>query len=127
LAKHQARGVEKGERRDGVDASIFDQEHLRQYTGDDLELQRELVSLFLSHFAPVRMQLEAARSVQDWKFAAHSLKGSARSIGAPQIAALAEKLDALDQAAPQNVTKRLLDGLDTAMAAFAAEVKKAIG
>jgi len=114
--------------REEIDQAIFDQDHLRQYTGDDLALQREVVELFLGHFAPVRTQLDAARSAQDWKFAAHSLKGSARSVGAPRVAAIAEKLDAMDfEESMMNRKTRLLDDLDAAMAAFAAEVKKAIG
>jgi HPt (histidine-containing phosphotransfer) domain-containing protein len=118
--------VQQGEREE-VEAAIFDQEQLRQYTGDDLALQRELVTSFLGHFAPVRTQLGSARSAHVWKFAAHSLKGSARSIGAPQIAALADKMDAIGFEEPQNSKTRLLDELDAAMVGFAAEVKKAIG
>jgi HPt (histidine-containing phosphotransfer) domain-containing protein len=126
LSKRQAREVQKGGRQE-IDRSIFDQEHLQQYTGDDLGLQRELVNLFVSHFAPVRTQLDAAGSSADWKFASHSLKGSARSIGAPRIAALAEQLEIIAFEAPKDDKLRLLDELDRAMAVFAAEVKKAIG
>ena len=79
------------------------------------------------HFAPVRTQLDAARSSQDWKFAAHSLKGSARSIGAPRVAAVADKLDAMAFEEPASRKSQLLNELDTAIAAFASEVKKAIG
>lgn len=111
---------------DKVDPAVFDRGHLRQYTGDDPALERELVSLFLGHFAPVRAQLDAARSAQDWKFAAHSLKGSARSIGAPRVAALAEKLEIMGFDEPQNSKTLMLDELDAAMAAFAGEVKKVV-
>lgn len=126
MSKRQVTGVQEGGREE-VDPAIFDQEHLRQYTGDDLALQRELVNLFLGHFAPVRTQLDAARSSQDWKFAAHSLKGSARSIGAPRVAAVADKLDAMAFEEPASRKTQLLNELDTAIAAFASEVKKAIG
>lgn len=110
-----------------IDPAIFDREHLGQYTGGDPALERELVTLFLGHFAPVRAQLEAAQTAYDWKFASHSLKGSARSIGAPQLATLAEKLELMGVEAPSTSKKVMLDELDTAMAAFAAEVKKAVG
>jgi len=126
LSKRRARGVQEGEREE-ADPAIFDHEHLRQYTGKDPALEYELVNLFLSHFAPVRTQLDAACSAQEWKFAAHSLKGSARSIGAPQLAVLADELDTTDFEAPQDSKARLLDELDAAMAAFAREVKKATG
>jgi HPt (histidine-containing phosphotransfer) domain-containing protein len=117
----------QGGRRKQPDPAIFDLEHLRQYTGDDRVLQRELVNLFLGHFAPVRTQLDTARSTEEWKFSAHTLKGSARSIGAPAVAALADKLDAIEFDDPQIEKTRLLDALDAAMAAFAWEVKKTIG
>ncbi len=121
----QVGSIEEG-RGDEVDPAVFDRGHLRQYTGDDPALERELVSLFLGHFAPVRAQLDAARSAQDWKFAAHSLKGSARSIGAPRVAALAEKLEIMGFDEPQNSKTLMLDELDAAMAAFAGEVKKVV-
>jgi HPt (histidine-containing phosphotransfer) domain-containing protein len=116
----------EGEREE-ANPAIFDHEHLRQYTGGDPKLEVELVHLFLSHFAPVRTQLDAARSAQDWRFAAHSLKGSARSIGAPELAAVAERLDAMSFEVPQDSKAGLLDELDAAMAAFAREVKKTVG
>ncbi len=126
MSKRPARRVQEREREE-ADPAIFDQEHLHQYTGGDPALERELVNLFLSHFVPVRTQLDAARSAQEWKFAAHSIKGSARSMGAPQIAALADRLDSLEFEVPKASKARLLDELDAAMAAFANEVKKTIG
>jgi HPt (histidine-containing phosphotransfer) domain-containing protein len=113
-------------RTDKLDPAIFDREHLSQYTNGDAALERELVTLFLVQFAPFRSQLDAALSEYDWKFAAHSLKGSARSIGAPAIAALTEKLEAMGFDAPGRSKKRALDQLDAAMSAFADEVKKAV-
>lgn len=126
MAKGPARGVQEGEDEEPGRA-IFDQEHLRQYTGGDPALERELVDLFLSHFAPVRTQLETARSARDWKFAAHSLKGSARSIGAPRVAALAEQLDNMAFEVPTDIKARLLDELELTMAEFARAVKNSIG
>lgn len=117
-----ARGGESGE----ADPAIFDREHLNQYTGGEPALERELVTLFLGHFAPVRTQLEQANSAKDWKFAAHSLKGSARSIGAPQIANIAEQLEIMGFDAAERSKKQILDALDQAMAAFADEAKKAV-
>jgi HPt (histidine-containing phosphotransfer) domain-containing protein len=110
----------------GVDPAVFDREHLSQYTNGDPALERELVTLFLDHFAPVRRQLEGAQSAYDWKFAAHSLKGSARSIGAPQLGTLAEKLEVMGFEATEPSKKQALDELEAAMAAFAGEVKKVV-
>jgi HPt (histidine-containing phosphotransfer) domain-containing protein len=110
-----------------ADPAVFDREHLNQYTGGDAALERELLGLFLGHFAPVRTQLEASASAKDWKFASHSLKGSARSIGAPQLAMLAEKLENMGFEAPEESKIPALDELDEAMSAFADEVKKVTG
>lgn len=118
--------AQEGQKTSKVDLAIFDREHLSQYTGGDAALERELLGLFLGHFAPVRSQLDAALSAQNWKFAAHTLKGSARSIGAPQIAALAEKLEIMGFDASGKSKKQTLDALDAALTAFAGEVKKAV-
>lgn len=123
MPKGQSDAEQRNERGE-VDPAIFDRAHLSQYTGGDQTLERELVSLFLGQFAPIRAQLDAAASPQDWKFAAHSLKGSARSIGAPQIASLAEKLETIGHGGQEAGRKVLLDKLDEAMAAFAAEIEK---
>ena len=125
LSGWQATGAQGGES-GGADPAIFDREHLNQYTGGEPALERELVTLFLGHFAPVRTQLEQATSAKDWKFAAHSLKGSARSIGAPQIANIAEQLEIMGFAGTESGKKQILDALDQAMAAFADETKRAI-
>ncbi len=106
------------------DPAIFDREHLRQYTSGEEVLERELIGLFLGQLAPIRAQLDATASPQDWKFASHSLKGAARSIGAPQIAALAERLDSLGPDEAAEARSEALAQLDEAMAAFAAEVEK---
>lgn len=107
--------------------AIFDRQHLSQYTGGDETLERELIGLFLAQFSPVRTQLDNAVTAEDWKFAAHSLKGSARSIGAPRIATLAEELEDLGWEGAATAKKDLLSELDRAMAAFAAEAEKLSG
>lgn len=107
-----------------ADPAIFDRKHLSQYTGGDDALERELVGLFLAQFAPVQAQLNEAASADDWKFAAHSLKGSARSIGAPRIAALTEEIEDIGWTGEAKLKKRVLAELDEAMAAFAAEAEK---
>jgi HPt (histidine-containing phosphotransfer) domain-containing protein len=125
VSRRQADGT-KTDKSSAADLTVFDRVHLHQYTGGDQALERELVSLFLGHFAPVRRQLEEAAMAQDWKFAAHSLKGSARSIGAPRIAAIAEELEAIGFNAPGASKAKALAALDEAMASFADKVKKAI-
>jgi HPt (histidine-containing phosphotransfer) domain-containing protein len=110
-----------------VDPAIFDRGHLRQYTSGDEGLERELLGLFLGQFAPIRAQLHAAVTADDWKFAAHTLKGSARSIGAAEIGALAEKLELIGLAADAEVKAQVLADLDQAMSAFTTEAAKILG
>ena len=109
-----------------LDPAIFDRKHLRQYTSGDLNLERELLGLFLGQFTPIRTQLVGAATANDWKFAAHTLKGSARSIGAPQIGELAEKLELMGFEAPADSRAQVLADLDRALAAFAAEADKVL-
>jgi HPt (histidine-containing phosphotransfer) domain-containing protein len=110
-----------------VDPAIFDRGHLRQYTSGDEGLERELLGLFLGQFAPITAQLHAAVTADDWKFAAHTLKGSARSIGAAEIGALAEKLELIGLAAAADVKAQVLADLDQAMSAFTTEAAKILG
>ena len=109
-----------------LDPAIFDRKHLRQYTSGDAGLERELLGLFLGQFTPIRTQLDGAATATDWKFAAHTLKGSARSIGAPQIGALAEQLELMGFEAPADSRAQVLADLDRALAAFAAEAAKVL-
>ena len=128
LTKRQPKARQKS-RSDSPDPAIFDRAHLHQYTAGDGALERELIGLFLAQFVPIRAQLSAAESADDWKFAAHTIKGSARSIGAPQIAALAEEIEAIGRNGAKKKGKakaKVLARLDKAIAAFAVEAEKVV-
>jgi len=116
----------RASRPEDADPPIFDRAQLHQYTAGNGALERELIGLFLGQFAPIRAQLDAAQSGDDWKFAAHTLKGSARSIGAPKIAALAERLETMGYPGPKRRKQAILSELDRAMAAFAIEAEKVV-
>lgn len=62
-------------------AATLDIEHFRAMTGDDPALQAELRELFAAQAALWRRLLVADAPVQTWRDAAHTLKGSARSLG----------------------------------------------
>ncbi len=109
-----------------TDPAIFDRAHLRQYTNGSEALERELIGLFLGQLAPIRAQLDAASSENDWKFAAHTLKGSARSIGAPRIAALAEELELIGYEGAAETKAQLLAELEQAMAAFTGAAERVL-
>jgi len=69
--------------------AAIDHAHLRRYTMGDLQLEREVLDLFASELPRTLASLQAAATPKDWKMAAHTLKGSARTVGAWRVAAAA--------------------------------------
>jgi HPt (histidine-containing phosphotransfer) domain-containing protein len=69
--------------------------HLSRYTLGDRALEREVLELFCAQSAIYVDRLRSASSDKEWRDAAHSLKGSARAIGAWRVAAAAENAEAL--------------------------------
>jgi HPt (histidine-containing phosphotransfer) domain-containing protein len=76
-----------------VSAEVLDRRHLARYTMENLELEREIVALFLQQLPSTLNLLKAASSAADWKLAAHTLKGSAAAVGAMEINCLAMELE----------------------------------
>lgn len=72
-----------------------DLEHLSRYTLGERSLEREVLELFCAQSVLYLEQLRAAMSDKAWKDAAHSLKGSARAVGAWRAAQAAERAEAL--------------------------------
>lgn len=68
----------------------LDLEHLSKQTFGDKDLESEVLELFLSHSAKSIMQMKTAQTDKDWGEAMHSIKGSARTIGAWTLGHLAE-------------------------------------
>ncbi|PHR59236.1 MAG: phosphotransferase [Robiginitomaculum sp.] len=73
----------------------IDLEHLHQYTGDDLNLEKEIYSLFREQVRMWLRMLVADADNEAWSSAAHSLKGSARGLGAHKLAAACETAEAV--------------------------------
>ncbi|MFZ3035615.1 MAG: Hpt domain-containing protein [Parvibaculum sp.] len=67
--------------------------HLSKYTFGDRSLEGELLGLFRSQAGIYISRLEAAENAKDWRDAAHSLKGSARGLGAWSLGDLAEEVE----------------------------------
>ena len=74
------------------DSQILDFDHLRRQTAGDCALERELLALFARQCARLGTLIRdgASRERAD---AAHTLKGSAWSIGAWRLASVAERLE----------------------------------
>jgi two-component system, sensor histidine kinase and response regulator len=72
-----------------------DIEHLLSFTDGDVQLERELVALFLSTAAVYLERMDRAiESGQDWAQAAHALKGASANLGARRVATMAAAAEA---------------------------------
>ena len=67
---------------------VFDREYLRNMCDDDLEFERDVVGAFLDSAGDLMARMATALESSDVagvRAAAHGLKGSSRSIGAPAL------------------------------------------
>lgn len=70
--------------------AVLDRKHLARYTLGDERLEHEVLGLFIGQLPRLLKDLESASSDLQWKMASHTIKGSARAIGAWRLAASAE-------------------------------------
>jgi len=71
--------------------------HLRRFTMGDIALEKEILSLFADQLPVTIAALKTAPSVKEWSIAAHTLKGSARAVGAWSLANVAEAAEKLQR------------------------------
>ena len=93
---------------------LIDHEHLRRYTLGDPGLELEILGLFAEQLPITIGALEHATTDKDWGLAAHTLKGSARAVGAWPLAALAEDAERLTTNADSGRRAAILRRLETA-------------
>jgi HPt (histidine-containing phosphotransfer) domain-containing protein len=67
----------------------IDHDHLRRYTLGDQQLEGEVLELFAKDLPRSVRALRTARNDREWWVAAHTLKGSARAVGAWRVAGAA--------------------------------------
>jgi HPt (histidine-containing phosphotransfer) domain-containing protein len=80
---------------DPASMPALDREHLARYTLGDEALEREVLGLFEVD-TPQRIEaLRQARTDQEWKLAAHTLKGAGRALGAWRLANSAAAAEAV--------------------------------
>ncbi len=77
-----------------------DLEHLARYSGGDAELEAEVFALFRQQLDLWLRLLQPRGDAEDWAAAAHALKGSARSLGAHDLATACEAAEAVRAAGP---------------------------
>jgi HPt (histidine-containing phosphotransfer) domain-containing protein len=63
-----------------------DYKHLKVQAADDLDVMREVLQLFVVHSAQMLDELDRTTDEKQWKQLIHTLKGSARGIGAFDVA-----------------------------------------
>ena len=80
--------------------------HLARMTLGERSLEREVLQLF-DRQANLLLQRMQAAPVEALPALAHTLKGSARAIGAGQVARAAEAVEFIDPAAGADVTRAL--------------------
>ena len=107
-----------------ADPEVLDLAHLARYTVGNHELEEELLRLFRAQLRAQAVAISQAIDAEAWRFATHTLKGVARSIGAAAIAQTAERLE---QLGPAGRAKDLLDTLETQIAACEREIDRIIG
>ncbi len=79
--------------RSKIDPDVLNFEHLAQYTCGDDNLEQSLLVLFKEQAILQFDTIVSSNSQDNWKIAVHTLKGSARSIGAGQVAELTTELE----------------------------------
>jgi HPt (histidine-containing phosphotransfer) domain-containing protein len=72
--------------------------HLSRFTLGDEKLEREVLQLFRVQTRIYLDRLEGAADGKSWRLAAHTIKGSARGIGAWAVASAAQSAEELGDA-----------------------------
>jgi HPt (histidine-containing phosphotransfer) domain-containing protein len=100
----------------------IDWAHLSRYTMNDKALEHEVLGLFAMEAPRYFAQLQSAASHKAWIEAAHTLKGSARAVGAWAIAECAQAAEAVQLSAereqaqtPDCADVRVTHGADQAL------------
>ena len=108
--------IHQGPTRDPGAASTapVDRAYLARFTLGNAALEREVLDLFAEHAPTYLLHLMAAETDRAWYEAAHTLKGSARAVGARRVALEAERAEALK--GPSAAERAaMIDGLAAAL------------
>ncbi|MEO1719201.1 MAG: Hpt domain-containing protein [Pseudomonadota bacterium] len=102
--------------------TAIDRSHLARYTFGDADLEAEILTLFVDQSMSLLQQLRAAESQAAWRFATHSIKGSARAVGAWRVADVAQGLETM--AYDADTVPAALAGLEGAMMCAIGEARR---
>ena len=104
-----------------ADQQILDRDHLARYTLGDAALEQEVLGLFIGQMPETVAMLRGSGSPRAWILAAHTIKGSARAVGAWRLADVAERAESHSECKDQ--WARLVDEIEGAVG----EVRARIG
>ncbi len=94
----------------------IDHAHLARYTFGNRALEIEVLHLFADQAPDYLEGLRTAQSEKAWRDAAHTLKGSARAVGAFRVADRAERAEALRASPDQGARRDAVDAIAEALA-----------
>lgn len=123
--RHEARARSPGEQAAPAVpcAEPVDRAHLARYTLGSPTLEREILGLFLAQLPLSIEQLRFAATDREWQIAAHTIKGSARAVGAWRIAELAREAEQTSGVTDEIVRERVLGALENAYEAVQSYVE----
>ena len=87
--------------------------HLSKYTLGNRSLEKEVLELFNQQSVIYLKRLAEAENMVAWNQAAHTIKGSAKGIGAWKVAEIAENAELLLVATSEANRRELLEALVT--------------
>ncbi len=85
--------------------------HLSRQTFGSKELENEVLGLFVSHSRQCLSRLSTAETNKEWRDILHTIKGSARAIGAWKTADLAEMYEQRSEELSNEEKTEALNGL----------------
>jgi len=97
--------------------SAIDLAHLRRFTMGDEALEIEILGLFSDQLPVTIAALKQADTEKAWGIAAHTLKGSARAVGAWPLATIAENAERLGPIPDAAARRQVIERLEVAAAA----------
>jgi len=104
----------------------IDRAHLARFTLGDQALETEVLQLFITQVPTYIGALKSADNDRTWKTAAHTLKGSARAVGAWELGDCAAEAEALLRE-PPGVRRQEIIALIEAAFARAARYARSLG
>ena len=110
--------------RGGAGKAPVDRVHLARYTLGNLELETEVLQLFVEQAPMTLASLGSAVTPRDWHAAAHTLKGSARAVGAWAVAECAERAERLTPGSDSREKAAAVAAVEAALAEVVAYIDK---